>query len=74
MVMTDSVEKTLTASDRCDVCNAQAYYEVKLETGELFFCRHHFSKNEEALINVAIDIYDESDSLTEPKRPALDTE
>lgn len=74
MVMTDSVERTLTASDRCDACGAQAYYEVKLETGELFFCRHHFSKNEDALINVAIDIYDESDVLTEPKRPALDTE
>jgi hypothetical protein len=74
MVVTDSVERTLTAADRCDACGARAQYAVKLEEGELLFCGHHFTKNEEALINVAIDIYDSSDSFIEPKRPALDTE
>lgn len=74
MVMTDSVERTLTALDRCDACGAQAYYAVELKAGDLLFCRHHFSKNEDTLINIAIDIYDKSDALTEPKHPALDTE
>jgi hypothetical protein len=74
MVMTDLEQRLLTTSDRCDSCGAQAYYAVELKTGELFFCRHHFSKNEDTLINIAIDIYDESDALTEPKRSALDTE
>ena len=74
MVMTDSVERTLTALDRCDACGARAQYAVELEAGELLFCRHHFSKNEEILINIAIDIYDASDAFIEPKHPVLDTE
>lgn len=74
MMVTDSIEKTLTALDRCDACGAQAYYTVELKAGNLLFCRHHFSKNEDALINIAIDIYDKSDALTEPKHPVLDTE
>ena len=56
MVMTDSVEKTFTAADRCDACGARAQCAVKLQAGELLFCGHHFTKNVEALINVAIDI------------------
>jgi hypothetical protein len=45
---------------------------VELKTGELLFCRHHFAKNEDTLISIAIDIYDESDVLMKPSRPSLD--
>ena len=31
----------LTAQDRCDRCNAQAYVRVALPVGELLFCAHH---------------------------------
>jgi hypothetical protein len=74
MVMTDAVTRLLTANDRCDACGAQAYYAVELKSGELFFCRHHFAKHEDTLISIAVDIYDESEALIQPKRPALDTE
>ena len=72
MTMTEIEERLLTSNDRCDACGAQAYYAVELKTGELLFCRHHFAKNEDTLISIAIDIYDESDVLTEPRRPSLD--
>lgn len=74
MTMTESVTRLLKVSDRCDACGAQAFFLVELKTGELSFCRHHFSKHEDSLLAIAIDVYDESDVLTEPKRPALDTE
>lgn len=74
MAMTESVTRLLKVSDRCDACGAQAFFLVELKTGELAFCRHHFSKHESSLLEIAIDVYDESDVLTEPKRPALDME
>lgn len=70
--MTDSATKLLKVADRCDSCGAQAYFLVELKNGDLVFCRHHFAKYEDTLINIAIDIYDESDILTEPKRPVFD--
>ena len=70
--MTEIEERLLTSNDRCDACGAQAYYAVELKTGELLFCRHHFAKNEDTLISIAIDIYDESDVLMKPSRPSLD--
>lgn len=74
MTMTKSSERLLNVSDRCDACGAQAFFLVELKTGELTFCRHHFSKHEESLLEIAIDVYDESDALTAPKHPVLDTE
>lgn len=35
-------EITLTARDRCDVCQAQAYIHVIGVTGDLMFCGHHY--------------------------------
>ena len=35
----------LTALDRCDTCQAQAYYLVGFLVGELLFCRHHWLEN-----------------------------
>jgi hypothetical protein len=58
-------EKTqqLTAKDRCDRCEAQAWVLVKGMSGELYFCGHHFTKHEEALYNWAYDIVDEREFI-----------
>lgn len=74
MTMTESSERVLNVSDRCDACGAQAFFLVELKAGELTFCRHHFSKHEESLLAIAIDVYDESSALTQPKHPVLDKE
>ena len=36
-------EWILTALDRCDRCNAQAYVKIAGSTGELLFCGHHYN-------------------------------
>jgi hypothetical protein len=56
-------EKVLNANDRCDKCGSQAYFAVLLETGELYFCRHHFIQNESILKELATDIIDQSAEL-----------
>lgn len=56
-------EHTLTANDRCDSCVAQAYYIVSLASGMLFFCRHHFLKNEDALRDIAKYVFDGTEAL-----------
>lgn len=55
----------LSVEDRCDRCGAQAYVLVVLE-GErvLTFCNHHWNLNSAKLIEVAIDIVDETDKLS----------
>ena len=53
----------LTAIDRCDSCQAQAYYLVSFLVGELLFCRHHFLKDELILRETSFKIIDESSRL-----------
>lgn len=53
----------LLASDRCDVCGAQAYIRVQLATGELLFCAHHGRANKDKLQPIAISWQDESAKL-----------
>jgi hypothetical protein len=72
MGVIDETNKILTALDRCDRCIAQAYYMVALKSGDLYFCRHHFSKYEDDLMDIALDIYDESDTLETKQEPVLD--
>ena len=57
--------KAIGPTDRCDSCNAKAFYMVRFESGDLFFCRHHFVKYEDALMEKAYEIYDDSDFLGE---------
>jgi hypothetical protein len=38
---------------------------VKGVTGELYFCGHHFKKNEEALTKFAFEIVDERDFIND---------
>ena len=40
----EKTEPTLTANDRCDSCDAQAYVQVSGVTGDLLFCSHHYNK------------------------------
>ena len=64
-------EFLLTALDRCDSCNAQAYYLVGFTEGELLFCRHHFLKSESLLREKSFKIIDESSRLY-PERELTD--
>ena len=45
-MLTTQEEKVrqLTAMDRCDSCNAQAFVWVNGVSGDLLFCGHHFTK------------------------------
>jgi hypothetical protein len=52
-------ERQLKVADRCDQCGAQAFVLVKLITGELVFCGHHYNKHKEKLNNQAYEIVDE---------------
>jgi hypothetical protein len=61
----------LTALDRCDACNAQAYYLVGFTEGELLFCRHHYLKNETKLVKESFKVIDESSRLY-PAREVTD--
>ena len=56
----------LDATNRCDACGAQAYFRVYLESGELDFCNHHFTKFSPRLN--PITILDESEKLYSNER------
>ncbi|HSX68716.1 DUF7455 domain-containing protein [Nocardioides sp.] len=56
---------TLTATDRCDRCGAQAYLKVELSSGfELLFCAHHAREHEDKLREVAVNVVDETAKLS----------
>jgi hypothetical protein len=60
----DEIIDILTVHDRCDACGAQAYVLVILEEDRaLTFCHHHWNKNSARLLEIAIDIVDETDKL-----------
>ena len=56
-------DRPLGASDRCDVCGAQAYIRVTLASGELLFCGHHGNANKEKLEPIALKWQDETSKL-----------
>lgn len=62
---------TLTASDRCDRCGAQAYVKVIGNTGDLLFCGHHYNNavdnavGYDRLMKFMVSIIDERDRLME---------
>ncbi|MDR9362961.1 MAG: hypothetical protein RI590_02405 [Microbacteriaceae bacterium] len=55
---------TLSPADRCDICGAQAYVIVKLESGELLFCGHHGKVNKEKLEPIMVDWQDKTDLIS----------
>jgi hypothetical protein len=50
---------TLTAKDRCDRCNAQAYVSVLLGESELLFCGHDYAEAEAKLTALNAVVVDE---------------
>jgi len=55
---------SLSATDRCDRCNAQAYVRVVLTNGsDLLFCGHHWTRHEDALRPQASLVIDELHKL-----------
>ena len=63
--MNETIETTpkLTANDRCDVCGAQAYIRVQLDSGELLFCAHHGNANKAKLEPLVISWHDQTEDL-----------
>ena len=59
----ETPRKIIQPQDRCDRCIAKAVYMVVFNNGDLYFCRHHFQKNEDFFVNTALDIYDETDTV-----------
>ena len=67
-----TLEYILGPLDRCDQCSAEALVLVKLVTGQLMFCGHHYKNNESALSKFAFEIIDERDKLIENKSKGKD--
>ena len=71
MTTEEAKEYILTAHDRCDKCDAQAYVMVKGVSGELMFCSHHYNKivndtvGYEKIMAFAYEIVDERERLVE---------
>ena len=57
------VDRQLKVADRCDRCGSQAFVLVKGISGELMFCGHHYTKNQDALEKYAYEIVDERDYI-----------
>ena len=65
----------LTAADRCDRCGAQAYLRVELQSGgELLFCAHHAREHGEKLRQIAANVVDETEKLSDTPSIAPDAE
>jgi hypothetical protein len=71
MIETEAKEFILSATDRCDACNSEAYVKATGVTGDLFFCAHHFGKIENdpvasaKMLTFAFDLVDEREKLIE---------
>lgn len=63
--MTQELTDVINVSDRCDRCGSQAFYWVNGVSGDLYFCRHHFMKHEDAIRNYAFEVIDETHKLNE---------
>lgn len=53
------VQSLFDAHDRCDKCNAQAHMRAILNTGDLFFCRHHGNEYRAGLIAAGADFQED---------------
>jgi len=58
----------LDARDRCDTCQAQAYFRCFFDGGTLDFCWHHYNLYEDTLKDVMLDVIDESEKLHNPRK------
>ena len=63
LVTATTTTDPLTAADRCDRCNAQAYVRVVMPSGELLFCAHHAREHAPKFTALATHVQDETDRL-----------
>lgn len=62
-----ATKPSLSATDRCDRCGAQAYMRAELPSGlELMFCAHHGREHQQKLQQDNAKILDETARLHEP--------
>lgn len=69
----EQMANLLTAQDRCDRCQGQAYFIAFKESMTLMFCRHHFLKADEALDAQGFSVIDQSFLLTDNVNPLKNT-
>ena len=63
-IQTDA-PSSLTLSDRCDSCGAQAFLRATMPTGTaLLFCGHHGNAHRASLLGAGAALHDETDKLT----------
>jgi hypothetical protein len=62
---TEIIERKIGKNDRCDSCGAEAFVLVKMISGELMFCGHHYMKNQKALNKQSYEIVDERSHINE---------
>lgn len=60
-------DAALTALDRCDKCSAQAFVRVRMKSGALDFCGHHYVEMELQLTAQGAAIEVDSRSLINVK-------
>lgn len=66
ITVTTAVAPTLTGSDRCDRCGAQAFIRARLSSDhDLLFCAHHGREHLDKLREIADEVIDETDRLHE---------
>ncbi len=61
--MITTVDRKLTAEDRCDKCSAAAKVVATFLNGELMFCGHHAKELKTSLFDKALGVYDPEDNL-----------
>jgi len=70
-----ATSSALSAADRCDRCGAQAYLRVELQSGgELLFCAHHAREHGDKLREIAANVIDETNKLSDTRASATDAE
>lgn len=62
----DETKTIIQPADRCDRCVARALFMVVFNAGDLYFCSHHFQEHEDIFVNLALDIYDHTDTILIP--------
>jgi hypothetical protein len=63
-VSADQEFRILSSEDRCDACGSQAYVLVIFpEDKALTFCGHHWNKHSSRLVELAVDIVDETGKI-----------
>lgn len=61
--MITTVDRKLTAEDRCDKCSAAAKVVFTFLNGELMFCGHHSRERKKELIKQSVGVYDPDNIL-----------